>query len=295
MIEYDAKRWFTILLQLRGSVLPSLSGRIAAVTAVGVLAAWLENHAEFSFAPLAHTLIGVPLGLLLVFRTNASYDRFWEGRRLFGAIVNRCRDLSRQAATWLADDSRLCADVRRLSLAMVVLLNQRLRNENDLSALASLLTDSERVRLEPLSARSTVVLTWITQRLAERAARGQLSEQRLQQMDLGLSGLIDALGGAERIMKTPVPFAYAHHIKLFVLLFCLTVPFAMSSTMHWLTPVGAALLAFGLFGIDEIGVEIEEPFGYDPNDLPLDQICAAIERDTAEILLQARAGIPASD
>ncbi len=83
-------------------------------------------------------------------------------------------------------------------------------------------------------------------------------------------GLIDALGGAERIMKTPVPFAYAHHIKLFVLIFCLTVPFAMSSTMHWLTPVGAALLAFGLLGIDEIGVEIEEPFGYDPNDLPLE-------------------------
>ena len=287
MIDYDAKRWFQILFRIRGSVLPQLIGRVAAVTAMGVLAAWLEARFRISIAPISHTLIGVPLGLLLVFRTNASYDRFWEGRRLFGAIVNRCRDFSRQAATWLGDDPLLCAELRRLLLAMVALVNQRLRQETDLSALGPWLTDAERSSLELLGARSSVVATWLGQRLAKRAALGTLSEQRLQQMDLSLSGLIDALGGAERIMKTPVPFAYAQHIKIFVLLFCLTVPFAMASTMHWLTPAGAALLAFGLFGIDEIGVEIEEPFGYDANDLPLDQILKGIERDTLDIVQQA--------
>jgi putative membrane protein len=92
------------------------------------------------------------------------------------------------------------------------------------------------------------------------------------------------MGGAERIVKTPVPFAYAQHIKIFVTLFCLTVPFAMSSSLHWLTPAGAALLGFALIGIDEIGVEIEEPFGYDPNDLPLDLILQTIDKDTAEVL-----------
>jgi putative membrane protein len=208
---------------------------------------------------------------------------------LFGGLVNRSRDFCRQATAWLGADASALAELRRLLVALVALVNQRLRQEMDLSALGPLLTAAERAALEPLGARSSVVATWLTQRLARSAAEGALSEQRLQQLDLSLSGLLDALGGAERIMKTPVPFAYAQHIKIFVLLFCLTVPFAISSSMHWLTPAGAALLAFGLFGIDEIGVEIEEPFGYDPNDLPLDQILQAVAQDTLAIIQQAQA------
>jgi putative membrane protein len=284
MIDYDAKGWLSIIFRLRGSVFPQLVPRILVVTGVGAFAAWVEERSHFSIAPIAHTLIGVALGLLLVFRTNASYDRFWEGRKLLGGIVNRSRDFARQAAAWLIDDASFRADLRRLLVAMVALIHQRLRKETDLSPLATWLSEDERKRLEPLGARALTVATWLSQRLAERAKNGQLSEQRLQAMDANLTALVDAMGGAERIVKTPVPFAYAQHIKIFVSLFCLTVPFAMSSSLHWLTPAGAALLAFALFGIDEIGVEIEEPFGYDPNDLPLDAILQGIDRDTADIL-----------
>ena len=84
-------------------------------------------------------------------------------------------------------------------------------------------------------------------------------------------------------MKTPIPFAYAHHIKAFLFIFCLTVPFAMVEAMAWYTPLAAVVLAFALLGIDEIGVEIEDPFGDDPNDLPLDRIGATIAGDTAGI------------
>ncbi|HXK17744.1 MAG TPA: bestrophin family protein, partial [Polyangiaceae bacterium] len=264
MIDYDAKGFIGIIFRLRGSVFPQLLPRILVVTGVGAVAAWVEQQSHFSIAPIAHTLIGVALGLLLVFRTNASYDRFWEGRKLLGGIVNRSRDLVRQAAVWLADEPAPQAEVRRLVVAMVALVHQRLRKETDLSKVAAWLSEDERKRLEPLGARAPVVATWLSQRLADRAQHGRLSEQRLQAMDANLTALLDAMGGAERIVKTPVPFAYAQHIKIFVTLFCLTVPFAMSSSLHWLTPAGAALLAFALFGIDEIGVEIEEPFGYDP-------------------------------
>jgi len=284
MIDYDAKGFIGIIFRLRGSVFPQLFPRIAVVTAVGALAAWVEQSSHLAIAPIAHTLIGVALGLLLVFRTNASYDRFWEGRKLLGGIINRTRDFARQAAVWLGDDANLRNDVRRLLVAMVALIHQRLRKETDLSALGSLLNDDERRQLEPLGARALTVATWLSLRLTARAEQGQLSEQRLQSMDANLTAIIDAMGGAERIVKTPVPFAYAQHIKIFVALFCLTVPFAMSSSLHWLTPAGAALLAFALFGIDEIGVEIEEPFGYDPNDLPLDLILQGIDRDTADLL-----------
>jgi ion channel-forming bestrophin family protein len=103
---------------------------------------------------------------------------------------------------------------------------------------------------------------------------------------MNVSALLDMWGGAERIMKTPIPFAYAQHIKSFLTLFCFSAPFAMVETMQWYTPIAAAVLAFGMFGIDEIGVEIEDPFGYDPNDLPLDAIGLRIDEDTRAILAE---------
>ena len=91
-------------------------------------------------------------------------------------------------------------------------------------------------------------------------------------------------GSCERILRTPVPFAYAHHIKTFLSVFCVTAPFAMLAPMGWLTPVATAIVSYGLFGIDEIGVEIEEPFGYDGNDLPMVGIGETIARNVTDTL-----------
>jgi putative membrane protein len=84
-------------------------------------------------------------------------------------------------------------------------------------------------------------------------------------------------------MKMPLPFAYAHHIKAFLVVFAATAPFALVDTMEWATPAASAILAFALFGIDEIAVEIEDPFGYDANDLPLDAVGDTIARDVGDI------------
>lgn len=283
MIEYDNRSWTSVLFRLKGSVLPRLFPRIAAIAGVGVGAALLFEATAFKVSPLAHTLIGAALGLLLVFRTNASYDRFWEGRKLLGMIVNRARDFTRQVATYV-DDADARAVVRRRTVAMAALIHQMLRRETDLGALGDKITADERAALEPLRARQIVMATWISARLRGLADDGKLGEQRLYAMDQNLTSIIDQLGGAERIMKTPVPFAYAQHIRTFVSFFCLTVPFAMVDTMRWYTPLAAALLAFALFGIEEIGIEIEDPFGYDDNDLPLDAILDTIDRDTQTIV-----------
>ena len=105
----------------------------------------------------------------------------------------------------------------------------------------------------------------------------------MRALDSNISALVKSLGGCERIRRTPVPFAYAQHIKIFVVLFCYTVPFAMADSLHQYTWVAAGVLSFALFGIDEIGVEIEDPFGYDPNDLPLDNIGDTIDASLREI------------
>ena len=125
---------------------------------------------------------------------------------------------------------------------------------------------------------------WLSPIVAAEAKAGRLTEARLQLMDRNLTDLLEAVGGAERILKTPIPFAYANHS--FLGLFCFTAPFAMASSMGWYTPLAAAILSFGLFGIDEIGVEIEDPFGHDPNDLPIDAIGATID-DNVRVIVGA--------
>src|SRR5829696_4530033 len=104
MVEYDAKSFFRILLQQRGSVLPMLVPRILACAGIGSVAAYLFDAHGVKIPSIAHTLLGLALGLLLVFRTNASYDRYWEGRKLLGGFVNRSRDLVRQAASFVEGD-----------------------------------------------------------------------------------------------------------------------------------------------------------------------------------------------
>jgi len=292
MVSYDPRSWLSVVFTFHGSVLPKLAPRIALASALGGAAAWLFAERGFRIPSTAHSMVGVALGLLLVFRTNASFDRWWEGRKLLGSAVNRTRDLTRQVTTLLEGEGpevdALRADLRRRVVAFYGLLRLHLRAERDLKALGALLTDDEREALEPLKNRPAVMITWLSGALAEQARQGRLTEQRLQVMDANLSTFNDVLGACERILKTPIPFAYAQHIKTFLVMFCFSAPFAIVGDMKWYTPIAAGILAFAMFGIDEIGVEIEDPFGHDPNDLPLDAIGEGIELTTGEIVTRGR-------
>lgn len=284
MIDYDAKSWFGVVIRVRGSVAPRVVPRMLIAAGLGFAASYLYENHKFHTPAVAHTMIGVALGLLLVFRTNASFDRWWEGRKLLGGMVNRTRDLARQLAAYVPGDSRVDVDVSvRLLNAFFALAMQGLRDEKDLAAVGELLTADERKKLEPVKTRASVVLTWITARIDRLARDGKITDARLLAMDTNVTALVDFHSGCERIVRTPIPFAYAQHIKLFVTLFCFSVPFAIVDQMKTYTPIAAAIFAFALFGIDEIGVEIENPFGYDDNDLPIDRIAATIKTSTADI------------
>jgi len=284
MVGYDPKSWLAVVLSVRGSVIRGVGGRVVIAAGFGVVAQLVFERSGFRIPPIAHTLIGAALALLLVFRTNASYDRFWEGRKQIGMMGNRLRDLARQVATLVPGPAAQRAEIGRHLVAFYRLSVQALRAERDLAPLGELLTEDERERLGPVAQRPYVVLGWVSAKLAALQDAGQLDRARLQVCDGNLTSLADQLGGAERIHRTPVPIAYAHHIKVFVTLFCFSVPFAMVGEMRWYTPLAAGVLAFALFGIDEIGVEIEDPFGYDANDLPLDAIGDGIAVSVKDIL-----------
>jgi putative membrane protein len=287
MIDYDPKAWLRIVVTLRGAVGPRLLGRVTIALALGFLAWWAHLSFELSVPPVAHTLIGAALGLLLVFRTNASYGRYVEARELLGRIVNASRDLARQVVTYVEDHperAALRADVLRWLGAFYRLLVQSVRDERELGDLGERLTAAERAQLEPLRHRPSVVIAWISARLYAAHRAGALETEPLRAMDANLTTLIAALGGCERIRRTPVPFAYAQHIKLFMVLFCYTVPFAIVDALGAYTAIASGALSFALFGIDEIGVEIEDPFGTDPNDLPMERIGDTVEASTRELM-----------
>lgn len=279
MITYDIRDWSGVLLRINGSVLPKLLPRLLAIVAVSCVALYIHHYHAFRFPPVVHTMVGVALGLLLVFRTNASYDRYWEGRKLLGMMVNRVRDLCRQSGAM-----DFGPDLQRQLCACIGLIRLHLRDERDLAGIN--LTAAERTALEPIKNRHIVYLGWITRRVQNARQAGTLDPMTYLAMDTNFTSLMDQLGACERIVRTPVPFAYAQHIKGFLFLFCYSVPFVLVDQTVNFTPLAAAAIAYALFGIEEIGVEIEDPFGDDPNDLPLDAIEKNLIAATSEMVTE---------
>jgi putative membrane protein len=239
-----------------------------------------------------HGLVGTALGLLLVFRTNASYDRFWEGRRMWGSIINESRNLGRNVCVHLAGDPARRDAVVRWTIAFAYASMNSLRGKAGLGPIAD--------RLPPEAVRTALaetnvplhVAVRIAEQLAAAKAEGRISDILLVNLDQNVQLLIDYLGACERIHKTPLPFAYVVHLRRALMLFNFTLPFALVKDFGMGTVPMTLLAAYIFFGIEEIGVEIEDPFGHDDNDLPLDQICATIERDL-RALIDPEGGGPA--
>ena len=282
MIQYPTRSWLPVIIRMRGTVLPRIVVRTAIVGLIAgaVVYARRSFDVELVIPVVLHTMVGVALGLLLVFRTNASYDRYWEGRKLVGGMVNVSRDLARQVSCYLPEtETRLRA--QGYIIALYATIRRYLRGEQEWPELESHVPSAELSRLSEVRAAPLFVARLFTAWLTERSAAGELHELRLHRVDANISRMIDLWGGAERIGNTPLPFAYAHHIKVFLAMFCFTVPFALDEAA-WFTIIGSTIVGFALFGIEEIGVEIEDPFGYDPNDLPLGDVGAKIETDVTE-------------
>ena len=287
MIQYDPHKWLDHFFDIRGSLVREIGLRVALCVAwsAGVVAFHKHVH-DVSMPSLLHTLMGVALGMLLVFRTSSSYDRFWEGRKLWGGIVNETRNLIRGAVVHLKDDPALLARLTRWTAAFPWAAMHGLRGTDGLGPQAHELPAAE--AKDAMDAQSTVlaVAVNLTRCLREARDKGLISDIILASLDQNIQQLVDYIGGCERIRKTPMPFAYAVHLRRALVLYCFTLPFAMVETFGWTTVVDVLIIAYTFFGIEEIGVEIEGPFGHDDNDLPLEDICETIHKN-----LYALAGI----
>ncbi|MBD2097450.1 hypothetical protein H6F90_20335 [Trichocoleus sp. FACHB-591] len=288
----EKRRWLQMALQLKGSVIPSVFPRTLLCGFFGVFISILFHFGLPVAQPIfANVIPSIVLGLLLVFRTNTAYERFWEGRKCWGHLVNTVRNLARQIWIGVVEQSpqdrtnKIAA--LRLLVAFAVATKLHLRQEPVNSELEPLVQRSQYFKLQEMNHPPLEIAFWIGDYLQEQYSRDRLNPYQLSGMLHLLDEMVNALGGCERILKTPMPMAYAIHLKQLLLIYCLLLPFPLVAEIAWFTGPVVALVSFTLFGIEEIGIEIENPFGRDPNDLPLDAICSTMLRNIEDLITLA--------
>jgi putative membrane protein len=287
----EKRRSWIATVALGGAALPRIWLRTVAVTALGVAVtlAYREVPAlHYSITTTPFVLIGLPLGIFLGFRNNTAYDRFWEGRKLWGSLVNTARSLTRQIITLIepqpeADEKDPDA-VRAHEAAMVHMLiayvhslRHHLRDSDPFATLERVLTRPEVARMRGEPNVPIAILHRIAELMVEARRKHWIHPLHVPVVEQSLTALTDIQGGCERIKSTPIPYSYTVLMHRIVAMYCGLLPFGLAETIGWATPVVVLFVSYALFGLDAVGDEIEQPFGLHPNDLPLSTISRAIE------------------
>ncbi len=288
MTPYDPHRWTSHMLDIEGSMVREILSRVLASVIWSSVVVALVRYAPQTFGSLAipstaHAMVGTALGLLLVFRTNSSYDRFWEGRKLWGGITNECRNLARQTSVWLAVDPSLVNEVIGWIRIFPFATMQRLRNGKELGTTPHDVTETDFSRIAASINFPVAIARIITARLLAARDRGLIDGHQLVSLDQNVQLLVDYSGACDRIRTTPLPFAYAVHLRRALIAYCFTLPMALAKDYGWSAVPVTLVISYILFGIEEIGVEIEDPFGLTTNDLPIESFCAGIESTLNEM------------
>jgi len=278
-----------MLLAWRGSVLPQLLPRLflifcISLVAMAVHAHWLPISVNLSTTPFS--LIGIALAVFLGFRNNASYDRYWEARKLWGQLLNDSRSLMRQVLTLPSaqQGAVAAADVREFTQVLGALphaLRHQLRRTDPREDLAARLPAPLLDRVMAARYRPATLMLWlgewVQRRMQSNGQAGGFDAYAALAVDRNLNELSNAIGGCERIASTPLPFAYSVMIHRTVYFFCAALPFGLVESIGNFTPVFAVFVAYAFMAHEAIASQIEDPFGTDDNDLALNAMSAMIE------------------
>lgn len=289
MIVRERPSGLRLFLALRGSVLPRILPALIVNVAIATLVTWSHGdlfQLKITLTTIPFTLIGLPLSIFLGFRNNAAYDRFWEGRKLWGELVLRSRNLARQCLSLIDErappDTGL-ADIRARMVYRAIAFNYAVRDLlRELPPHAgqqALLLPAEWRALQTAANGPDYLMRQMGADLRTCLKEGRIDPCLAASIDGTLSALTGAAASCERIRNTPVPFSYTLLLHRTAYLYCFLLPFGLVDSIGFMTPFVVAIVAYTFFGLDALGDEIEEPFGLESNDLPLDAICRAIEID----------------
>jgi putative membrane protein len=281
MIVRDRPSPLRLFLVMRGSVLPniwkSLLGTALLAVAVTATHGSLWGH-KIAIGAVPFTLMGLPLAIFLGFRNNAAYDRYWEGRKQWGELVTRSRNLARQCLS-LMDESPQRTRMIRRAIAFAHALRHRLRGSDPAADVQPWIAADEWARLQGLPNLNHALMLEMGADLGHCLRERRIDPYLAPGIDATLSAMNGVATACERIRGTPIPFSYTLLLHRTAYLYCLLLPFGLVDAIGDLTPLVTLLVAYTFFGLDALGDEIEEPFGTSDHDLPLEAMCRTIEID----------------
>ena len=289
MIVRDNSNSFSLLFAWHGTILPKVLPALGLVIFLSGLLVYLRQAHFFSFPAvpaIGFTIFGVILSIFLSFRNTACYDRWWEGRKLWGALIATTRHLCRDS--YVLDDQSREILLYRMML-FTHLLRDRLRQQQQSIQHYQAHTGFEAATYEQLPTHinaSQWVLEQIQKDLVLLYKQGKITDIIYNNLNQHTVTLGDIQAGCDRILSTPLPFSYSVLLHRAVYSFCFILPFSLEASLGLWTPILVGLIAYMLLGLDELSAELEEPFGLQDNDLPLDSIVRLIERETLSSLGQ---------
>ena len=275
-----------LLFIMRGSIVPMVLPRILAVVVVSAVVTMIHYIAPAHLPDVTmqpFTLLGLALSIFLGFRNNACYERWWEGRKQLGQLLAEIRALLRDLMVALPDDPSLRRRMAHRLVAFAHALGAQLRGLDD-KTLAAWLPKDDLARLAACRNKPDVILLAQAEDMRLLLRRRELSDTFYQTLSDRLLAMTTIQTACERLHNTPMPFTYRLLLHRTAWMFCLLLPFGMVGSAGLATPVLVAILAYAFFGLDQLGEELEEPFGVTQNALPVDALLRAIEIASAEAL-----------
>ncbi|MBE9462985.1 bestrophin family protein [Dyadobacter subterraneus] len=285
MIDYNPKEWFKYIFYFQKAdtvrkLMPLILTIMVytSILAYLILKVWrIGENTDLKNISLMHSLLGFVISMLLVFRTNTAYDRWWEGRRQWGALMNCSRNLSLKINSLVDKDN-----IEAREFFRIMIPNYAFAFKNHLRGhfLSESFTETSTFKLSNLHLEDHIpnqIAAAIFSKAVELQRKGLILPEHLLILNIELESFTNICGACERIKNTPIPLSYSSFIKKFIFIYCLTLPIGYVFSLHFLVIPFVMFVFYILASLEVIAEEIEDPFGDDANDLPIDRICAGIQ------------------
>ena len=287
MISYNPKDWLTFIFRFHKAdtfrqlfPLILLIGFYSAAVAYLELEYWdLPENSRVKNISMMHGMLGFVISLLLVFRTNTAYDRWWEGRKLWGALVNNSRNLALKLHAVLEDEKDR-AFFRKIIPAYASILNKHLKDEET----GKQLSDDITFPVDHHTHRPNQVAKMIFMKINELYKHQKITGDQLIILNSEIQSFTDICGACERIKNTPIPYSYSVFLKKFIFFYVMTLPFGYVFNLGYFVIPVVVFIFYVLASLELIAEEIEDPFGHDPNDLPTSKIAENVKKHVEELI-----------
>lgn len=290
MIDYNPKEWFRYIFYFQKAdtvrkLTPLILTIMVYTTVLSylILKVWrIGENTDLKNISLMHSLLGFVISMLLVFRTNTAYDRWWEGRRQWGALMNCSRNLALKINS-LVDDNEAKEFFRIMIPNYAFAFKNHLRGHFTSESF----TETSTFKLANLHLEDHIpnqIAAALFRKSVELQRKGLILPEHLILLNIELETFTNVCGACERIKNTPIPLSYSSFIKKFIFIYCITLPIGYVFSLHFLVIPFVMFVFYILASLEVIAEEIEDPFGEDANDLPIDRICAGIQSSANALL-----------